>query len=308
VHVPYLENRVFANVKPMPRVSVIIPTWERGQWLGRALASVLAQTEVDLEIIVVDDGSTTDLAERVVKECADSRVQYLRLPQHRGVAAARNAGLQKASAKYIAFLDDDDEWLPEKLDIQLSTIEKCDMSVGGVFTARYSIDVRTQRVSTTRFATPFTPGGQNVVTTSSVLVKKECLDRVGTFDEDFEAASDFDMWIRVGLLFTLKYIDKPLVKYYVHSDSLSGDYNKKRRAAERLVKKHWTVFAKHRRWLARQYTEIGVMCWRERRPTDACRAFWAAVRLSPLEMATYARIIRIAPDIKSILRRRRVER
>jgi glycosyltransferase involved in cell wall biosynthesis len=276
----------------VPRVSIIIPTWERGHWLGRALDSVFAQTERDFEVLVVDDGSSTDAAERVVVGRGDSRVRYLRLPEHRGVAAARNVGVSTAAAEYIAFLDDDDEWLPEKLKRQIAAIEACDTTVGAVYTARFSIDERTGRISTVRFPTRFKPEVANVVTMSSVLVRRDCFSRVGMFDERFEASSDGEMWIRLGLHYEFVYIDVPLVKYYIHANSLSAAYGKKRRAAELLLKKHGAFFSRDRRWLARQYAQLAVLCYRDGDVMASGRAFFAAVRLCPFERATYVRGLR----------------
>jgi glycosyltransferase involved in cell wall biosynthesis len=284
----------------MPRVSVIIPTWERSRWLSRALESVYAQTDHDFEVLVVDDGSSTDAAERVARARADMRVRYLKLPQHRGVSAARNAGLLAATGKYVAFLDDDDEWLPEKLTHQLAVIEASDTSISAVYTARFSVDERTGRISTTRFAKRFRPGAGNIVTTSSVLIRRECFDSVGLFDEEFEAGGDYDMWIRIGRQFEFAYVDIPLVKYHVHADSLSTDYRKKRRASELLLKKHWALFAADPSDLARQYATLGVMFYQEGRVMEALRAFWKAMRVSPLEIDTYAATVRTFFKLRTI--------
>jgi glycosyltransferase involved in cell wall biosynthesis len=285
----------------MPRVSVVIPTWERGRWLGRALDSVFAQSESDFEVVVVDDGSFTDAAEQTVEARGDARARYLKLPAHRGVAAARNVGVLNATAKYVAFLDDDDEWLPEKLECQLRALENCD-ALGAVYTARFSVDEGTGRIWTTRFPTPFQPGAANVITTSSVLVRRDCFCRVGMFDERFEAGSDFDMWIRLGLHYQFAYLDMPLVKYYIHANRLSTDYRKKRRAAELFVEKHHLLFAKDPKLLARQYLNLGVMCYRDGSVMDACRAFWKAVRLCPFGMSSCTRSIQ---DVfRSVLLRR----
>jgi glycosyltransferase involved in cell wall biosynthesis len=282
----------------VPRVSVVIPTWERGHWLGRALDSVFAQSEADFEVLVIDDGSSTVAAEQVVKTRGDSRARYLKLPEHGGVAAARNLGVLSATAGYVAFLDDDDEWLPEKLERQLAVIEKCDASVGAVYTARFSIEEDTGRISTTRFPTLFQPDAGNVVTTSSVLVRRDCFSHVGMFDERFEAGSDFDMWIRLSREFQFVYLDAPLVKYYIHAKSLSTDYRKKRRAAELLLEKHQALLAGNRKLLARQYINLGVMCYRDGSVMAAWRAFWRAVRLWPLQIGTCVRGVRTLLNVR----------
>ena len=104
-----------------PRVSVVIPTYNRAGTVGRAIASALAQTDQDREIIVVDDGST-DATAAVVARLGDA-VRYVR-QENRGVAAARNRGIREARGAYVAFLDSDDEWLPEKLDRQVTVLER----------------------------------------------------------------------------------------------------------------------------------------------------------------------------------------
>jgi glycosyltransferase involved in cell wall biosynthesis len=276
----------------MPLVSVVIPTWERGRWLKRALDSVFAQTEHDFEVLVVDDGSSTDAAERVVKARTDERVRYLRLPQHRGVSAARNAGVVAATGKYVAFLDDDDEWLPQKLESQVRVLEASDATIGAVYTARLSVDQETGRVATIRFPKSFQPQAGNIITTSSLLVKRQCFENVGLFDENFKASGDYDMWIRISERFGFVYIDVPLIKYSIHADRLSSDYQKKRQAVELLLKKHWAVFAADRGCLARQYVNLAVMCYHDGKVNSAARAFCRAVILCPLRMATYTTAFR----------------
>jgi glycosyltransferase involved in cell wall biosynthesis len=286
----------------MRRVTVVIPTWERSVWLNRALDSVFAQTERDFEIVVVDDGSATDAAECVVRTRGDARARYLRLPQHRGVAAARNAGVRAAATPYVAFLDDDDEWLPDKLERQLSVIERCDASVALAYTARLSVDAITGEVWTTRFPKPFQPAAANVITTSTVLIKRECLLRVGEFDSRFEAGSDYDMWVRLGLNFRFVYIDVPLVKYYIHDNSLSASFRKKRHAAELFLEKHRAVFGQDRQWLARQYSQLAVMCCLDGSLKDAARALWFSIRVSPLGARTYLQALWRCLTAASLLR------
>ena len=276
----------------MPRVSVVIPTWDRAASFGRALDSALAQMEPDFEVVVIDDGSPSDAAERVVRDRADARIRYIRLPAHRGVSGARNAGVLAATGTYVAFLDDDDEWLPQKLQRQLETIEGADDSVGAVYTARFTIDVPTGRCTTTRFARSFRPGDGNTVTTSSILIKRDCLTQAGPFDEELEAGEDYDMWIRVAERSRFVYLDVPLVKYYVHAGSISTDYRKKRRASELLLKKYGSRFGRNRHDLAKEYVTLGVMWYHEGGLNQAARAFAKAVRVCPLELHIYSAAVR----------------
>jgi glycosyltransferase involved in cell wall biosynthesis len=284
----------------MPRVSVVIPTWDRARSFGRALDSVLAQTERDFEVIVIDDGSPGNAAQRAVLDCADPRIRYIKFPTHQGVSAARNAGVLAATGKYVAFLDDDDEWLPEKLRYQIEMIENLDDSVGAVYTARFTIDELTCRMTTTRFPDSFRPGDRNIITTSSLLIKRECLSQAGLFDEELEAAEDYDMWVRVARHFRFVYIDVPLVKYYIHPGSVSTDYGKKRRAAELLLKKYGSEFGRNRHNVARQYVALGVLWYYDGHLGEALRAFSRAVYLCPLELRIYLSAARMLFQFRTL--------
>ncbi|MFC6974687.1 glycosyltransferase family 2 protein [Halomicroarcula sp. GCM10025709] len=106
-----------------PRVSVVVPTYNRADTVGRAVESALAQTVTDIEVVVVDDGSTDDTA-AVVTGIDDERVRYLAHERNRGRSAARNTGIEAARGEYVAFLDSDDRWLPGKLDRQLAELSR----------------------------------------------------------------------------------------------------------------------------------------------------------------------------------------
>ena len=116
------------EVKKSPTISVIIPTYNRADFIGRAIESVLDQTYQDFEIIVIDDGSK-DNTENIVKSFDDTRITYIRLKDNKGAAVARNTGIGTARGKFIAFQDSDDEWLPQKLAKQMEVFEKVDSGV-----------------------------------------------------------------------------------------------------------------------------------------------------------------------------------
>ena len=116
----------------MPRVSVIIPTYRRPDFLGKAIESVLNQTFQDFEVIIVDDASNDNTGE-VVRGFVDKRIHYVCHEVNRGGAAARNTGILKARGRYIAFLDDDDEWFPEILQLQISLLDQSPPEVGGIY-------------------------------------------------------------------------------------------------------------------------------------------------------------------------------
>ncbi len=128
----------------MPDVSVIIPIYDRSEFLCTAIASVLAQTLQDFEIIVVDDASADDTQE-VVGNLDDGRIRYIRHEINKGVAATRNTGVLNSKGKYIAFLDDDDEWFPEKLKKQFDLLETRPRIVGGVYTGSLAVEATSRK-------------------------------------------------------------------------------------------------------------------------------------------------------------------
>jgi glycosyltransferase involved in cell wall biosynthesis len=271
----------------MPKVSVVIPTWNRQELLPDAIASALGQTEQDLEVLVVDDHSENGTAERIVRDLGDSRVHYVRQPEHRGVGAARNVGIALSSARYIAFLDDDDEWLPEKLSVQLAVLEASSSTVAGVYSARLTVYRETGQVSIQRFPHPFRPWSGNVITTSSVLLRRSCFDAVGTFDERLTAAGDWDMWIRIASQFSFEYIDQILMKYTVHRKSIGGNPLLHTPSRELILTKHAQLFARHPRSFAGHYKRLGMLYLRHGEVKGARRALLTAIRIWPFAVGAY---------------------
>lgn len=274
----------------MTKVSVVIPTHNRPERLANAIRSVLAQTEKDFEVLVIDDGSPDEGAAHVVRACRDARVSYIRLPVSQGPGAARNAGVTRASAPYVAFLDDDDEWLPEKLQVQLAVLERSEPSVGGVYTARITVDEVSGRTVITRFrGEKFDPTRSgNLIDTSSVLMRRGCFDVVGLFDEELLASQDYDLWMRVGEVFELRYVDQPLIKYFKHhSYRITNDYARKARAQELFLAKHRRFFDANRHRHCLEYVSLGLRYRRLGDRTKAWKALRRAMWLWPFEPRVY---------------------
>jgi len=204
-------------------VSVVIPTFERRSALPRALASVLGQTRVAGEITVVDDGSTDGTAEMVAAEHPDIR---LIVQDNQGVSAARNRGIEASTGEWIALLDSDDEWVPEKLERQLSALaahpDERVCHTDEIWIRHH------RRVNPRRRHAKF--GGRIfpyclplcAMSPSSILIHRSVLDDVGLFDEELPACEDYDMWLRICARYSVLYLDEPLVvKYGGHPDQLS---------------------------------------------------------------------------------------
>lgn len=205
-------------------VSVIIPTFDRRLLVERALTSVLAQTRLADEVIVVDDGST-DGTDGLVRARFPG-VMY-RFQRNRGVSAARNLGIREASSDWIALLDSDDEWLPGKLESQLRALADepehllihCDefWYRNG---RRVNPGLRHRKVGGRIFerCLPLC-----VISPSAALIHRSVFDRIGFFDETFEACEDYDFWLRFCARFPVLYVDEPLVvKHGGRKDQLSA--------------------------------------------------------------------------------------
>src|SRR5438128_2325725 len=220
----------------MPKVSVIIPTHNRAECLRSAITSILNQTFQDFEIIIIDDASK-DHTREVIANFNDTRVKVIHNQVSKGAAGARNIGIMHSDCEYTAFLDDDDEWLPEKLKIQTCLLDNSPPEVGGVCTGCFTIEKMSGRVLSTDNPEMNDLSKGNFIATSSILLRRGCFEKCGLFDESMLACSDYDMWIRISKKFSFKIIKNALVKYYVHENSLTLNYEKKTRGLEILFEK-----------------------------------------------------------------------
>lgn len=211
-----------------PNVSVIIPTCNRAEMVRRAIESVRAQTwQGDMEIIVVSDGST-DNTEETVASFDDSRIRFFKHKTSRGASAARNAGLRASRGKYIAFLDDDDEWTRDKLEVQMPVIEKSDPRIGLVY-AWMECKENGERLYV---HSPELRGdvfeqmldGQVVGGCPTVIIKREVLDLVPGFDEELRRGNDGDFYRRISEHYHVDYVPKVLAHvHFGHADRISID-------------------------------------------------------------------------------------
>lgn len=214
--------------------SVIIPAYNAEKTILRALKSVIDQSLAPFEIIVVDDHSTDSTVDVVLKHFRD-RVSIINLEKNCGAAAARNIGVQRSSCDYIAFLDADDEWLSDKMAIQLKTLNNIESEnlntviYSGFFLSRGSC-FRNKEVKpitpTSDFASRlFLRGG--AILPSSVLLKKLDFLSVGGFDPNIPSGHDRDLWIRLAMKFNFYLIKSPLLIKHVTLNSLAANYDKK---------------------------------------------------------------------------------
>ena len=204
-------------------VSVIIPTYNRKNLLKRALHSVDSQTFVPHEIIVVDDGSSDGTKGWVLEKFPYVRYIY---QDNSGVSSARNAGIKEAKGSWIAFLDSDDEWMPNKLEQQkgvINSFQEAWLCHTNEIWIRNGVRVNQMKKHQKYGGNVF----ENCldicrISPSSVLIKKEVFEMVGLFDESLKVCEDYDLWLRITSVFPVIFLDEPLItKYGGHSDQLS---------------------------------------------------------------------------------------
>jgi glycosyltransferase involved in cell wall biosynthesis len=215
-----------------PAISVVVATYNYGRYLAGALDSALGQSFRDVEVIVVDDGSTDNTGDVIAPYLSDPRVRYERL-DHVGQPAAKNIGIRLARGRLIAFLDADDLWLPKKLEKQIALL-KADPTVGVIYSRRGLVDERGRaleyqqpplhrgRVLEAMFRT-------NFVCFSSAIVHRRVFKHVGLFNESLNLAIDYDLWLRVAPGYRFDFVDEPLVLYR------TGHANLSQRTEERLL-------------------------------------------------------------------------
>jgi glycosyltransferase involved in cell wall biosynthesis len=247
-----------------PRVSVVIPTKNRANFLDLAIRSVVNQTFKDFEILIVDAASSDD-TEGVVRKFRDERIRYIYQQVDRGVSASRNTGIEQSSGNYVGFLDDDDIWMPNKLEKQLKGYDKR-IGVGAIFVGGYIINENGKLLgyslpSFGRSVFPDILERNFLGNCSAVMAKKECLTEVGLFDERLKAAEDWDLWIRLAKRYEIACIPEPLILYRIHKKSITRTRAPDRlQAAELMFKKFLTdinTCKNRRRILGRWAYEFG---------------------------------------------------
>lgn len=204
------------------QISVVIPTYNRYEFLKRVLASVYAQSYKASEVIVVDDGSTDNTSE-IKKDFPYIKYIY---QNNNGVSSARNLGIQKASCEWIAFLDSDDEWHLQKLEEQV-LFHKSNPDILMSYTdekwirdaKEINVPKKFQKYGGDIFERCLS---HCIIAPSASIIHKKLFDKVGLFDEELEVCEDYDLWLRVALEHRIGLVDKKLIiKYAGHDDQLS---------------------------------------------------------------------------------------
>lgn len=243
-----------------PLISVIITTYRRHDKLNRALESVVQQTYENLEIIVVNDCPQENIDEYI--SVKDPRIKTINLEDNLGASEARNQGIKDSNGKYITFLDDDDEYMPNKIKRQVERIQSLpdDFGVVAIEGNRINTDGGKERKAINLKDGMVFDGLIEGETLCSVtpLVKKEVFENVGYFDKSLSSCQDIDMWLRAAKKYKVSIIKKPLYKYHVEGDDKITKNPKKRLEGQlSFLKKHIDEFKKHPNTLSKRYLSLG---------------------------------------------------
>ena len=244
-------------------VSVIIPTHNRPVMLKLALESVLNQTYKNIEVIVIDDGIEMR-AKDVISSFNDNRIVYFQNEKSLGSAISRNIGIKKATGEYIAFLDDDDQWMPNKLEKQIEMFSKTPNDVGYSFTS--VINEFDDHEETTIVPNGIADYHSQIVDgmrtlTVTLVIKKEVFDKVGMFDEDFPNHQEMELMFRVSKEYKGLAINEPLTRVSMRTNYArvtNASIERRIKGREMLIEKHFDDFKKYPRSLANHYFRLGL--------------------------------------------------
>ncbi|MBB5224394.1 glycosyltransferase involved in cell wall biosynthesis [Amaricoccus macauensis] len=298
-----------------PPVTVVIPAYERAATIVAAIDSVLRQTRTDFELLVIDDGSSDGTAE-AAETVADPRLRVVRLPKNRGAAGARNAGAAEARGRWIAFQDSDDEWLPEKLALQLARLEAHPDAIAAYCGLLTVGELDADAHGRTRLA--YVPGPeielvegriqptllmQNVMSTQTVVVRRDVFLALGGFDESLPAMEDWEFAIRLAGAGEIAFVDAPLVHQRFSPNSLTRNLEKQLRSHAMILEKSRPLYAGRPDLLARQYY---ILAGDSRRSgdLDAARCYLALARAArpgqsrPIAMSLYVAGLRLARALR----------
>lgn len=272
-------------------VSIIIPAYNQAHYLGEAIGSALGQSYGNVEVIVVDDGSTDDTRE-VVAGFTDPRVRYV-YQENRGLSGARNTGIRHARGAYLSYLDADDLFLPEKLQRLVAVLEQ-QPDAGLVAGQAIPIDEAGNQAGAL-FDRPLPADGRelllgNPLHVGSVLLRRSWQERVGFFDESLRSYEDWDMWLRLARLgCQMAWVSHPVSLYRFHAAQMTRDGSQMTAATFAVLDKLFAdpaLPASWRQWRSRAYSRAHLRAAaqayrRQESLASACTHLEEAVALDP---------------------------
>lgn len=283
----------------MPKVSVIIPVYNAERFIKETVESILAQTYQDFEIVVINDGSTDKSAE-IIRSFDDKRIIYS-YQKNQGLSIARNEAILKSNGEYIALLDQDDLWLPEKIEKQISLLDSSP-EIGLVCSDCYVIDSQGKIMDKVFNQCKHSKGMvlpqlflDNFISCPTAVIRKLALNKVGLFDPDFSIAADYDLWLRIAQFFDIEYTDIPLAKYRIHANNMSCNitlgYKEKIEVIEKCLKRCPAIKdvlkTKVARRLAKSHYSLGRTYQLQRQFSQSRKELLKSIQLYPFNIKAY---------------------
>lgn len=275
-----------------PNVSIIIPTYNRVNLVGRSIKSVLDQSYKDCEIIIVDDGSSDNTEEEIRRyQKDDDRIRFIKHGTNKGAAAARNTGIKASRGHYIAFQDSDDTWEPEKLEKQLRVFENAPAEVGVVYTDMWRWHAEKRKY----LPAPTIKPEEGIIYRQvlsrvmgigigTAMIRKDCFDLSGMFDESLRRLEDTELFIRLSEFYCFLHIKEPLINYYYEGKRVSGNDEALIEANEMILKKHADLIAGDKKsWAKFEYRLANMLC--QNRNVGQWRRFlFKALKADPVNL------------------------
>jgi len=280
-------------IESNPTVSVIIPTYNRAGLVGRAIKSALNQTFENLEIIVVDDASIDNTIE-VVKGFNDHRIKYIKHENTCGGSAARNTGIRVAQGDFVALLDDDDEWSPEKVEKQIRKFITSSPKIGLVYCGYqyvYQGKVMSDVIPEVRGESYNESLKRCFVGGPTPLVRRVCFNSSGYFDESLPSCQDWDMWIRIAKYYEFEFDPTILAKVNVHGNQVSTSLNNKILARKIILEKYKPDLEERRSILSLHLRRLGSLCCLDGKPGEGFNYIMKSIQAAPWNVYSYIHLI-----------------
>lgn len=290
------------TAKKRPRVSVIIPTYNREKFIAFAVESVLNQSFGDWELIVIDDGSTDQTRALFNSWFDDPRIRYF-YQENQGQSVARNRGVAEANGDFIGFLDSDDIWLSDKLEKQLAVFDRC-TDVDIIHGDEIIIDEVGKvlsKLNMTRYSGFITARllADNCISMTTALVRRGCFEEMGGFDESDRVAEDYELWLRFSTRYRFHYEPGYVTLYRSMADQLSTNTRLRLLANERIINRFLARFPdavspeERRSGLCRFHIRKARYLASAGCRIEAIRAIFDAFCLRPLDKGVWRGVYRV---------------
>ncbi len=290
-----------------PLVSVVIATYNMGKYVAAAIESVLAQTYSNVELLVVDDGSSDDTREVVQRFLSDPRVRYL-AQKNSGQTVAKNVGIRASTGKYVGFCDADDRWMPHKLARQVPVLEARE-SVGVVYSkVSYIVEPPAPPVEEPKVPCPSGRVTEdlyliNFIPFGTALVRREALEQAGSFNETYRMGIDWDLWLRMSLRWEFVFIDEPTYIYRIWAGQMSNNWQGRYEQCFRIMRdfenRHPGAVSRDRvreAWAHSYASRARIRSFQSRQHLAACGDVLRSLYLQPRNVNTWRLVGRIAAN------------